>query len=47
MIASPREGHLQTGDGVYPLTVSPASARGSVPTSGLGNLVASCADAIR
>lgn len=37
-------GIYQTGEGVYLLTICPAGAvEGSVPTSGLGNLTASCA----
>ncbi|NUQ73847.1 MAG: hypothetical protein HUU21_09845 [Polyangiaceae bacterium] len=38
------QGIYRTGDGVYLLTIAPAGAvEGSVPTSGLGNLAASCA----
>ncbi|APR76893.1 Hypothetical protein A7982_02240 [Minicystis rosea] len=40
----PESGIYRTGSGVYLLTIAPATGvEGSVPTNGLGNLVASCA----
>lgn len=40
----PEQGIYRTGDGVYLLTIAPATGvDGLVPTNGLGNLAASCA----